>query len=108
MARGPGKGNTNNPKGKPKGTKSAKTKQWEALGDFLTDEGANRAMKVLENLSDKDFLDQYGKLLNYFKPKMQNTQLNTDFGTTKADLKAIFPTDRDLEAMDDPKLIENA
>jgi len=70
------KGHTNNPKGKPVGTKSAKTKQWEQLGDFLTDAGAKRAMEVLNDLSDKDYLEQYGKLLNYFKPRMQSSSID--------------------------------
>jgi len=75
MPRGPGKGNTNNPSGKPKGIKNKRTLEWEQLGEFLTDKGAKRAMTVLESLSDEDYLDQYGKLLNYFKPRMAQSQI---------------------------------
>ena len=67
---GPGKGRTNNPKGMPKGTKHKRTEQWEQLGDFITKSGAERAVKVLKSLPDDEFLDQYNKLLNYFKPKI--------------------------------------
>ena len=68
--RGPGKGNTNNPKGKPAGAKAKRTKQWEQLGEFITQSGAERAMSILDKLPDDQFLEQYNKLLNYFKPKI--------------------------------------
>jgi len=62
--------------GKP--GKHIKTKQWEQLGDFLTDAGAKRAMDILNDLPDDEYLDQFGKLLNYFKPRMQSTQLDAN------------------------------
>jgi len=58
------------------GGKHLKTKQWEQLGDFITQEGAKRAMMVLDNMNDEDYLDHYGKLLNYFKPRLQSATLN--------------------------------
>jgi len=61
-----------------KGGKHIKTKQWEQLGDFLTDAGAKRAMDILNDLPDDEYLDQFGKLLNYFKPRMQSTQLDAN------------------------------
>ena len=78
MARGPGKGNTNNPNGKPKGAKNRRTLEWERLGDFITERGAERAMSILETLDDSDFLDQYHKLLSYFKPKLSSQQIKAD------------------------------
>jgi len=59
MARGPGKGNTNNPAGKPAGTKNTKTKQWEALGAKIVGEGAERFMSILDGLPDDDFTKNY-------------------------------------------------
>jgi len=70
MAKGSQNGISNNPKGKPKGTKAKRTIQWEQLGEFITQSGAERAVKVLKSLQDDEFLDQYNKLLNYFKPKI--------------------------------------
>jgi hypothetical protein len=67
--------------GKVKGSKNVKTVEWEQLGDFLTDKGAKRAMKVLDELDDESYLDQYGKLLNYFKPKMQSSTLDANVRT---------------------------
>lgn len=58
--------------------KTKKTKQWEALGDFITDAGAKRAMDILSKLPEKEFIDQYTKLLSYFKPKLSSTQLQAE------------------------------
>ena len=63
-------GQISNPKGKPKGTKSAKVKAWEALGEYLTGAGAERFVKVMETSKDRDFILAYDRLLNYFKPKL--------------------------------------
>lgn len=68
-------GRTNNKDGRPKGAKSARTIEWEKLGSFITDAGAKRAMRVLNDMDDDTYLDQYGKLLNYFKPKLASTQV---------------------------------
>ncbi len=57
---------------------SKKSKQWNQLGDFITAKGAERAMNILNTLDDSDYLDQYGKLLNYFKPRLQATSLDAN------------------------------
>jgi len=76
--RGVGKGNTNNKDGRPLGSKNEKTKQWEKLGEFITESGAQRVMEHLNSIKDDaTFFAMYEKLLNYFKPKMQSTQLET-------------------------------
>ena len=67
---GPPKGKSNNPAGMPKGIKHKRTREWEKLGEFITEKGAQRAMQIMSKLDDATFLDQYGKLLNYFKPKI--------------------------------------
>jgi len=59
--------------GKPK-----RTKQWEQLGEFITQKGAERAMNVLDKLNDADYLEQYGRLLNYFKPRLQSSAVKTE------------------------------
>lgn len=78
MASGPGKGKTNNPKGKPPGTKNERTKQWEELGKALVDRHAERANRVLDNLEDDKFIDQFGKLLEYFKPKLARSEVTQE------------------------------
>jgi len=66
--------------------KGVKTEQWEQLGQFVTESGAARAMQILGTLDDEDYLEQYGKLLNYFKPKMTASTIDAsvkgDIGVT--------------------------
>ncbi len=68
------KGRTNNPSGKPVGAKGTKTKAWEALGDFFTDAGAERAKKIMLKANDKDFMVHYQNLIELFKPKLARTE----------------------------------
>ena len=63
------KGKTNNPHGRPTGSKNARTEQWEELGHSLVTKHSERANAILENCDDETFMDNYGKLLEYFKPK---------------------------------------
>ena len=72
--------------------KHQKTKQWEALGDFMTDQGAKKAIGIIKRLDDVAFLEQYQKLLSYFKPKM--TQSSLDFsGIDEIVVKGAPPPD---------------
>lgn len=59
--------------GKPKGAVSEKTKMWEQLGEFIVNEGAERAMKYLKTLDDEAFFSRFTTMLDYFKPKQQRT-----------------------------------
>jgi uncharacterized protein YrzB (UPF0473 family) len=63
------KGVTNNPNGRPVGTKSEKTKMWEALGEYIVTGGAERAMHILAQMEEEEFLKNYMTMLEYFKPK---------------------------------------
>ena len=86
MARGPAKGTTNNPNGRPKGTLNAKTVQWEALAESIVGlhaEGFNEIMKAdfVDAMEHEDeemkaaararYANNYTKILDYFKPKLQ-------------------------------------
>lgn len=54
MARGPGKGNTNNPSGRPKGTKNKSTVALKEFYVSLMDENRENIQKALEELRAKD------------------------------------------------------
>lgn len=71
-------GKSGNPKGKPIGTKSDKTLQWEALGEALLTKHSERANQILSSMDDDKFLDHYGKLLEYFKPKQARTEIKQE------------------------------
>jgi hypothetical protein len=67
------KGKSGNPEGRPQGAISERTKRWEELGEYITTAGAERAMEALNALPDEEFLEQYAKFLEYFKPKQART-----------------------------------
>ena len=69
------KGRSGNPKGKPKGTKSEKTKQWEALGEAIVTRHANRFNEILDTCEDEKFADKFLQVLEYFQPKLARTEL---------------------------------
>ena len=75
------KGHTNNPNGRPVGSKSQKTLDWEAMRDKMTGAFTDRSIEYIENLwkvdPDKAF-DAYLKLIEYFKPKQQRTDITTN------------------------------
>lgn len=63
------KGKTNNPKGRPVGSQNERTIMWNQLGDYVVTSGAQRAMTILGDMDDEDFLHYYLTMLEYFKPK---------------------------------------
>ena len=78
-------GKSGNPTGRPNGAKSEKTLQWEALGEALLTKHSERANKILKTMPDDKFLDNYGKLLEYFKPKQARTEIKQE-GTQQVEV----------------------
>jgi len=64
--------------GRPPGSKAEKTIQWEALGEALLTRHSERANEVMNNLDDEAFLDNYIKLIEYFKPKQARTEIKQE------------------------------
>lgn len=86
------KGQSGNPKGRVPGQKTRKTEMWEALGDFIAEEGATRAKKILMEADNKEFLLYYEKFIEYFKPKLQRTESKIEI-----EGKIALPFNFDLE-----------
>ena len=66
--------------GRQKGVKDKKTTQWEALGKYIEEELAEDIMTTLQTLMRSPDtknkvlgVELACKVLNYFKPKFQNT-----------------------------------
>lgn len=74
----PEKGKTNNPNGRPKGSKNAKSIQWEALGDSIVSTHAERFNKFLASAEDEDFAKYFTQVLEHFKPKLSRTENKSD------------------------------
>ncbi len=75
----------NNPNGRPKGSKNARTEQWEALAQSIVGIHAERYNEIMARFAESDdpednqiFLDHYAKILKFFKPQMQATQHSGD------------------------------
>lgn len=74
--RGPGKGKTNNPNGRPAGTPNKVTKQLrERVSAFLTKEWP-QVEKDFNRLDPKDKIMLYERLMQYAIPRLQATELN--------------------------------
>ena len=70
------KGESGNPKGKPKGALNEKTKAWDTLGNFFTEQGANRAAEIMMSADDEAFMRYYSGLIELFKPKLSRSDVN--------------------------------
>lgn len=67
--------------GKKKGSKNLKSLQWEALGHALLTQHSGRANEILKNCDDDVFMDNYSKLLEYFKPKLARSEVKQEGST---------------------------
>jgi len=56
--------------GKKKGTKNEKTKQWEAIAEYMIEDGATRFANAMKTMPDEKFIPVYLNILEYFKPKL--------------------------------------
>jgi hypothetical protein len=68
------------PAGRKPGSLNERTKQWDELGKAILEGHAERANTVLASLDDEKFIDQYCKLLEYFRPKLQRSEVKQDTG----------------------------
>lgn len=71
-------GKSGNPLGKPVGTKSKKTVEWEEFGRNLLEYGLPRAMEIMQDADNDKFMFYFGNLIEYFKPKLARTTLVGD------------------------------
>jgi DNA-binding Lrp family transcriptional regulator len=63
------KGKSGNPNGRPVGTVSEKVKMWNELGEWFVQEGAQKCMRIMNDMEDEEYIKHYTALLEYFKPK---------------------------------------
>ena len=88
------KGKSGNPNGRPQGARSERTLQWEALGESITGQQAEKFNEFLDKLwssrNDEDKMiasELYLKTLEYFKPKQAR---NTIVGDADAPVQIII------------------
>lgn len=78
--------------GRTKGTPNKKTKFWHELGDWLLEEGAEKAKQELLKLNGHLYLRYYGMFAEYFKPKLSRIE-NRDL-TQVEELLDLSPEER--------------
>lgn len=93
MAKGPAKGTTNNPNGRPIGSKNERTAQWEALAESICGKHADCFNQIMEadfvdamDHEDEDvksaarsrYTANYTKIMEFFKPKQARTTIVGD------------------------------
>lgn len=70
-------GQSGNPSGRPKGS-SEKTKMWARLGEYITQEGAERYMNILQGMNDDEFIKRFEMILEYFQPKQSRVEAKVE------------------------------
>jgi len=63
------KGLSGNPHGRPVGAVSDKVRMWNELGEWFVSEGAQKCMRIMNDMEDEEYIKHYTALLEYFKPK---------------------------------------
>ena len=56
---------------------SEKVRFWNELKDYITEKGADKFKAELMKLSGKDFINTYVSVLEFFKPKLQRSQVES-------------------------------
>ena len=64
--------------GKPKGAKNKKTLMWDALGEYICNDGSKKALDIIKGYEDEKFVAAFEKFLEYFKPKQQRADAHGD------------------------------
>lgn len=101
--RGPGKGNTNNPNGRPKGRPNRTTEQAKELLQTILYGQLDNIDEALENIrskSDKDYIDACVKMFKYVLPEKRditsdgkditNLNITVDSSETVSELKKLI------------------
>lgn len=67
-----------------KGQVHEKTKAWDNLGDFLTEEGAEKAREIIRNAPPDKFMLYYTMFIEYFRSKRsrEDSKGNSEAGIT--------------------------
>lgn len=80
-------------KGRPISSKNEKTKQWEELGHSLITRHSERANQIMSDSDDETFMDNFHKLLEYFKPKLarQDLDIKSDGERLQSPILNIVP-----------------
>lgn len=85
--------------GMVKGQKTAKVQQWEQLGEYISGELTDEVLSYIKKLPAPEKYDAYMDLLEYFKPKLQRSEIHAEVKTEITDsiLKAFDQIDEEVQ-----------
>ena len=91
--------------GMQKGQKTAKVQQWEQLGEYITGQLTDEVIEYIKSLQPVDRFNAYMDLLEYFKPKLQRSEIRAEVKTEITDsiLKAFDEIDNE-EVQPEPEI----
>ena len=64
--------------GKAPGTPNKKTQMWDELGEYICNAGSKKALDIIREYKDKEYIAAFEKFLEYFKPKQQRADAQGD------------------------------
>jgi hypothetical protein len=68
------KGQILNPKGKPKGAVSLKTRGWQLLAETITTTLTDKFMEEMDKLEGTAYINAYLNMMEYFKPRLSRVE----------------------------------
>ena len=77
--------------GRPKGSKNAKTEQWNKLANDIVNKHSKKFNRTLNQMEGREFAEIYLKILKYFKPALSSQTLVADITIDKSKIADIFP-----------------
>lgn len=90
--KGPGKGISNNPAGKPKGTPNKAGRDLKERIAELLEGQFDRFTEAMAGLNDKDYVKAYTEIMPFALPKMASAQLTIDTNEEdKRTVRDLFP-----------------
>lgn len=97
--KGPGKGHTNNPKGKPKGATNKENRLTRELITRLIEDNWDLLIADIQKLDSKERVKALTDLMKYSLPALSAVQADISTITEEkiAKVRALFPTKEQLE-----------
>lgn len=84
------KGQTNNPKGRPKGTPNKATAELKSWINALIEENRNQVAKDLKKLEPKDRIVILERLMQYIVPKQQSISMEAQIQAEYESLEKLL------------------
>jgi len=72
------------------GQKTAKVEAWERIGEYVIGEGADRYLKIMQEMPDKEFTKEFQAIIEYFHPKLQRSEIKAEFSDLNSKIDTIY------------------